>query len=124
MDVELTWEQALEIVVARTGHEAYRRHCADDHPEHAIWRKRMVEKATGQAPVSLPPITRQAANLGRALFDWAVSGFSMASEEQQAWRLAICSLCPQWSDGRCLICGCHLSAKIALRTEHCPINKW
>lgn len=82
--------------------------------------------ALGNTPVAYPPLAQQAANLGRALWDWAVSGFSMTSQDEQARRLEICRGCEQWDGGRCRICGCGLAAKIALKTSHCPLPepKW
>jgi hypothetical protein len=73
-----------------------------------------------------PPIAEQAANLGHAFFAWATSGFAMATEGERAARLFICAYCEHWdaSDRRCRLCGCYTDAKIALKTEHCPINKW
>lgn len=78
------------------------------------------------APASYPPLATQAANLAGSLWAWAVSGFTMASEDEQARRLAICHACPQWDGGRCRICGCALSAKVSLKTAHCPLPepKW
>jgi hypothetical protein len=83
--------------------------------------------AVGLAPTTtsgFPPLAAQAANLSRALWDWAVSGFSGATREEQRRRMNICVLCPEWSDVRCKLCGCLLSAKIRMKTEHCPIGKW
>jgi hypothetical protein len=38
----MDWRESLEIVVARTGHERYRALCADDHPQHAEYRRLVV----------------------------------------------------------------------------------
>ena len=43
----MNWTEALEQVVARTGHLRYRELCADSNPDHRTWRARMVEQATG-----------------------------------------------------------------------------
>jgi hypothetical protein len=77
--------------------------------------------AMGAAPAH-PPLAIQAGNLGRALWDWAVSGFAMTTEEEVSRRLTICRECPQWDAGRCRICGCTLEAKVRLRTAHCPLE--
>lgn len=73
-----------------------------------------------------PPLAKQAGSLSRSLWDWAVSGFSAASEEEQARRLAICEACPlrNAEDRRCWKCGCFTDAKVKLKTEHCPEGKW
>ena len=121
----MDWREALEIVVGRTKHERYRELCADDHPNREMWRAKMVEKATGEpTPAAYPSAARQAANLAGSLWDWAVSGFMVASQEEQDRRLAICHGCEQWDEGRCRICGCHLAAKVKMKTGHCPIGKW
>jgi len=79
-------------------------------------------------PAAYPSPARLAANLSRALWDWAVSGFSMASEEEAARRISICESCEYFDAGprRCkhLGCGCYLDAKVKLKTEHCPVNRW
>jgi hypothetical protein len=59
----MSWEDALDLVVAVTGHARYRALCADTHPDRDIWRRRMLEQAQGwpsdpitrPAPVTLPP---------------------------------------------------------------------
>ena len=50
MGAKMTWQEALEIVMVRTGHEPYRRLTADDHPDREIWRARMIAKARGAPP--------------------------------------------------------------------------
>jgi hypothetical protein len=51
----MTWTEALEVVLARTKHEPYRAKCDESNPSHAIWRDRMIEKATGVPPVVADP---------------------------------------------------------------------
>ena len=41
----MTWEHALEAVVARTRHERYRALCADAHPDRGAWRAEVVRLA-------------------------------------------------------------------------------
>jgi hypothetical protein len=67
-----------------------------------------------------------AARLAASLWAWAVSGFVMATDEQRASRLEICHGCANWdeSNNKCRICGCYLSAKIAMKTSKCPIGLW
>lgn len=83
-------------------------------------------EAAASRPAEYPPVATQAANLAGSLWAWAVSGFSMASDEERARRLAICRACPQYDAEavRCHLCGCYLGAKTSLKIEHCPINKW
>lgn len=83
--------------------------------------------ATTVEPV-YPALTTQAASLATSLWAWAVDGFRIADEAEQARRRAICAACPEWeaTARRCRICGCHTDAKIALRSAHCPlpVPKW
>lgn len=125
--VSMTWEEALPIAIARTGHERFRFLCSDDNPDIESrdgHRTLMLQLAGGP---QYPQLAKQAANLRRALFDWAVSGFSMTDEAEQARRLSICRACEWFDPGptRCrhMGCGCWLEKKVRLKTEHCPLPK-
>ncbi len=50
----MTWTEALAIVIDRTHHVRYAVLCADDHPDHATWRARMIAQATGE-PIAEDP---------------------------------------------------------------------
>jgi hypothetical protein len=73
-----------------------------------------------------PPPAAQARNLAGAVGRFVAGGMKRATPEQQAERLAVCRGCPEFRDGRCRVCGCFLSAKIASAAEHCPLDppKW
>jgi hypothetical protein len=45
----MDWQEALEVVLARTKHRRYVELCAAEHPDHEYHRRRMIEKATGEA---------------------------------------------------------------------------
>jgi hypothetical protein len=51
----MDWTEALEIVIERSkkggqyGHERYRVLTADDHPDHGLWRRKVLE-LVGQKP--------------------------------------------------------------------------
>jgi len=51
-------------------------------------------------------------------------GFDRASEELITDRKAICMSCDLNDIGRCFKCNCYLYAKIRIRKEKCPENKW
>ena len=89
-------------------------------------RARSAMGAVPSPPPPGPSAGRMAANLGRALWEWAIAGFAMADEGERARRLAICARCPEWEPvaGRCRICGCSTAAKVSMKTEHCPLSKW
>jgi hypothetical protein len=128
----MDWREALEIVVGRTGHIRYRELAAQEHPDHDLWRDRLVEMATGQAAPQYPPLAAQARSAlgaaGRAV-GAALSGAEVVrSGDEIARCLAICHACEHFvaTDGRCSICGCVAAWKIRLATEHCPLDppKW
>jgi hypothetical protein len=122
----MTWTEALEIVVARTRHERYRELCADDRPDHEVWRAKVVELAG--TPAEYPPLLAQARNaagaLGRVASALAHGRQVVASAEEQGRRLSICRDCPEFvaADVRCLRCGCALPLKARLQIEHCPLD--
>lgn len=133
----MEWSEALDTVVARTGHERYRVLCADDHPDHERHRRRMIERATGEAPTPTPATPfpsplRQAVNLagavGRVVVAAVQGGPVMVPPEVYAARRAICLSC-EHNTARavgavaCGRCGCG-GAKLQLATEACPVGKW
>lgn len=73
---------------------------------------------------AFPPLARQAATLAGAVVRFAASGMERASSEEKARRLAICGGCEHFTEGRCRKCGCSLAYKVAMRSEHCPVDKW
>lgn len=76
-----------------------------------------------------PSAATLAARALKAGAKWAASGFSMATDEQQAQRRSICDECPMWDAtafggrGKCRKCGCG-GLKLKLATEKCPLGKW
>ncbi len=55
----MNWEEALEIVVARTGHERYRSLCSDANLNQGrnsrdAYRELMIQKAAGEEPQAMP----------------------------------------------------------------------
>jgi len=51
-------------------------------------------------------------------------GIDKASEEVIAERKAVCMSCALNDIGRCSKCNCYLYAKIRIKNEKCPENKW
>lgn len=132
----MEWTEALDLVVARTGHERYRVLCAADHPDHEIHRRRAIEKATGlvaRPEPQYPSLFRQAANLAGAAV--RAVGAAVRGEPVRApdavieQRAAICLPCEFNGERRvpgrirCTKCGCG-GAKLTLATEACPVGKW
>lgn len=106
--------------LADPAHPDYDPRYRDAIPLHAQPRESGGESPA--ARVEYPPLATQAVNLAGAFWDWAISGFTMASDEEQARRRSICATCPRWdaSGRRCTLCGCYTEAKIQLKTSHCP----
>lgn len=127
----MDWREALEVVVARTKHEPFRRACADDHPQRETWRARMIEMATG-APPAYPPILAMAgtgiAAAGRAAAAFVRREPVFVLEPEYERRLAICRSCEHFdaAQARCRLCGCYARVKLSLLAERCPLDppKW
>src|SRR5437879_5762329 len=121
----MTWTEAVETVVARTGHERYRELCADDRPDHEAWRAKVIAKVTGQpAPApSYPSLATQAGNAIGAAVRFVASGGATVDQAEQERRLGICRECEHFDaeQGRCRVCGCFAKLKARLESEHCPL---
>jgi hypothetical protein len=126
--MHMTWEDALEIVVARTKHATYRKLCSDAHPDHEMWRARMIEKATGEAPTpqAYPSLFTQATNLAGAAGRFVASGFAMVDQAEFDRRRGICEVCPNLDRerDRCRVCSCYLAVKPWGKAERCPEGRW
>lgn len=72
----------------------------------------------------LPSKIKMAANLAKSLAAHVADGAGKASQEQFEARLAVCSLCDQRRDDRCVVCGCFIDKKAAMRSSVCPLGKW
>jgi len=74
----------------------------------------------------LPPLLKQAWNLGRAVAAFVVKpGFVDA--KTYAARVAVCNSCPQRGGAtghRCTICGCIIATKAAGVAWDCPEGRW
>lgn len=51
----MTWESALDNVVARTRHERFRVLCSEDWPDHKAYRELVIRMAAGEGSISDPP---------------------------------------------------------------------
>ena len=76
-----------------------------------------------------PPLMTQIASFGKAIVAETgaiVSGQEPVSAEQQHARMAICISCPYYDSGKCLLCGCNMTAKTGFRSAQCADNppKW
>ena len=58
----------------------------------------------------------------KAVWCWVFGGCKVSLKAHQ--RMNICEGCEHHEDGICILCGCVLSMKTKMDTEHCPIDKW
>lgn len=112
------------------------RYCALIAGGRADYRELVIRKteadpegratAADRPPPSFPPLAAQAANLAKAAARFVASGMERTTEEERDRRLAICRGCENFADGRCRLCGCSLPHKVAMASEHCPLDppKW
>ena len=123
----MTWRQALEIEVERTGFAGFRERCAESHPDHQAWRRAMLERVASRA--EYPSLARQArsalAAAGRVVAAVVNGEPIMVPDAVLAERRAICMACEfhDVQQNRCTKCGCG-GLKLELATERCPIGKW
>ncbi len=125
----MTWQDAVEIEVARTKEERFRWLCSDDNPnivQREAYRALLIEQAAGapsfivQAGTALGALGRVA---GAVLTGEPVK---VAADVYEA-RTAICAACSEYDAAadRCRACGCY-GLKRWLATERCPLDppKW
>lgn len=72
----------------------------------------------------LPGKITMAKNFASAMAKHVASGGGHVTDEQLEHRLQVCTLCPHRNNDRCTVCGCFISAKAALASQDCPLNKW
>lgn len=123
----MTWQEALEIVVARTGHARYRELTSADFPDEFGRNeyRRMVTEMAVNAPVtptSYPPVATMIGSLWREMLAFVRSGGQLASKEERARRRAICEVCSFWNAAarRCTQCGCKGDIKVYSLVAKCP----
>lgn len=130
----MDYREALEIVIARTGHERYRALVAEDNPDlfqRDAYREAVIRQAGGQPdpppprPAG-PPLSARIAGLVRAAVHVARSRFRRVPRAEFERRRALCHRCEFFDADRvrCLKCGCHLAVKPWAAALHCPIEKW
>ena len=77
-----------------------------------------------------PPLIIQGWNFAKAMVRWKLSGLPLLEKEEISRRLEICQKCPALKNDYCTNCGCACKGrvsfmnKLAVPTEHCPVNRW
>jgi hypothetical protein len=104
-------------------HTWFCRYAASGDPERIA---HVVSRNAAEGGTSFPPLATQAANLAGTVARFVASGGELATPEERARRLAICEGCEFFKGRRCVKCGCRLRAKVAMASEHCPLDppKW
>jgi len=125
--------EALDIVVARTGHVRYRDLCDPKHPAfdptYPPWIISQAHKPAATSEVqaqTYPSIGKQVVNAAGAAVRFVASGFARVDEAEALRRLAICQGCEHFDAGqdRCRKCACWLAYKAYAKSEKCPVAKW
>lgn len=72
------------------------------------------------------PLTPRRVATGAAGLAAEALGVGKADRATAAARWAVCSTCVRFDLGKCAAkgCGCHLSAKVRLARETCPLGRW
>lgn len=71
-----------------------------------------------------PKLLTLAANFTAAVASHVADGLAKVTVDQLNGRLGTCMLCDQRRDNRCMVCGCFLEPKAAMRSSTCPLGKW
>ena len=58
-------------------------------------------------------------NFAESAHTWILAGMPVVEEDVYDRRLYICQTCPDYRDGVCKHCGCHMKTKCWLATESC-----
>lgn len=106
---------------------------ADRPPLHLAVASRgltVLAAKPGQKTITRPALTpmEKARKFLAAFARYVKSGGKLTDKPTRAARLAICAECPE--RGKLLLadvcnrCGCFVSIKSKMETEHCPLGKW
>lgn len=52
------------------------------------------------------------------------SQFILFGNASQSHRLEVCSTCEYQNENFCLLCGCHIPAKVLVKENACPAGRW
>lgn len=94
-------------------------------------KRRARRMCPAKADAPLPSLLQRAVRFAAATGKWAMAGCPLRTEEQITAILeSHCQPCPEFTGHECRLCGCktndkkRLMNKLALATEHCPLEKW
>ena len=93
--------------------------------------KRARRMCPKRADRPLPTFIQRVARFAAAAAKNALEGFPMRTENEiKAILESHCQPCPEFTGYECRLCGCktndkrRLLNKLAMATEHCPLEKW
>lgn len=82
-------------------------------------------------PRKFPPLLKQVKTYAKAVTKHITTGMETRTDEDVIQLLEICEACEKYEDGRCLVCGCRLSAsksafsnKLRMKSQSCPLGRW
>lgn len=133
----MTDAEVLAEAIRRTGHRRFAELLDPSHPDYNPRYWRVVRKMAGVTeppPVvepepDYPSVVAMAGNAAKAAAGFAASGFKVVDQAERERRLDICRGCAEFYDearGRCRHskCGCVVSIKVRVASQHCPVGKW
>jgi DNA-directed RNA polymerase subunit RPC12/RpoP len=77
-----------------------------------------------QCNLPAPTLAERAKAFGKAMAEYAASGFENVGTAERDCRLAICNACRLQDGAVCRLCGCVLRAKAWGKVWKCPAGKW
>lgn len=97
-------------------------------PELTQEQKAIIDAVENEDLSKFPSAFQQARNLVKQ--SW-ISGMGLitgrgllATPEEAKRRLDICETCPNYREGRCILCGCFMKNKAHLQLADCGANNW
>jgi hypothetical protein len=126
----MNFQEALDIVVARTGHQRYRQLCDPDDPAfdpaYPPWIISQAEQPAGPRHDvgEMPGFVTQLGNFVVAVGQHIADGWKSADDATAAARLATCRACDLLDADSCRLCGCHMPLKVTWLEQVCPAGKW
>lgn len=85
-----------------------------------------LQKAGYEMPAATGGVLSLIQQFGKSLLRNARNGFKSPPSDVIQARRDTCHACPDFKDGRCMLCSCFVKAKTSWALERCPANppKW
>ena len=127
-------EGYIEEIIKRDAKQDENKYCLE--PEDVDYMRKHFKIAEQSQLPSLPQLVKNATAAAVQEVQARIAKEPPIPVEEQNKRLEICRACefftpniPELDEAkrkqeRCVKCGCYMSFKTKLRSQHCPINKW